>query len=98
MMPASFEAAAKLPIVIDLAVVDDPFRLVRVVDRLLAAGEIDDREPAHRKADAAIQIEAIFVGTSMLDGEVHRLKDLTIDGLLRSTYYPYNATHYGYPL
>src|SRR5205814_6856426 len=38
--------------VVDLAVEHDPGRLVLVVNRLVAAGHVDDAEPAHAQSDA----------------------------------------------
>src|SRR5690606_1103943 len=51
-VPLGFERAAQLDVIEDFAVVDDPDRLVLVVDRLRAAFEIDDAEPGVAEANA----------------------------------------------
>ncbi len=45
-MPLGFEQRAQIAVVVDLAVEDDPAGAVFVRHRLMAAGAIDDREPA----------------------------------------------------
>ncbi len=49
-MAARFELGAQLGEVVDLAVEDDPDRAVLVGHRLIAGGEIDDAQPAVRRA------------------------------------------------
>ena len=51
-VPAGVELRAQLAIVVDLAVEDHPDRAVLVADRLMAAGEIDDAQPAHAERRA----------------------------------------------
>ena len=45
--PLRFQLAPQLPVVVDLAVEDDANGAVLVVDRLMTACEVDDREPPH---------------------------------------------------
>ena len=40
--------------------------------RLLAAAEIDDRQPAHAHGAALVDVAAVLVGTAMEDGAIHR--------------------------
>ena len=49
--PRALEVAPQLAVVVDLAVEDDPDGAVLVGDRLMAAFEVDDAEPAHRQAN-----------------------------------------------
>ena len=46
-VPGLEELRAQLAVVVDLAVADDPESFVFVRDGLMAAGEVDDRQPAH---------------------------------------------------
>ena len=73
-MAAAHELRRELPIVVDLAVVDDGDRAVLVVDRLLAAGDVDDGEPPHREADAGLEVKAVAIGPAMGDCVVHPLQ------------------------
>ena len=49
----AFELVLELAVVVDLAVLDDDDGAVLVRDRLVAAGQVDDREPARRDARRA---------------------------------------------
>ncbi len=66
-----FELLAQLEIVVDLAVKNDPRRAILIVNRLLPALEIDDREAAHCQADGSVDIEAVFVRAAMPDRFIH---------------------------
>ena len=50
-MPPAFELAAQLLIVVDLAVEDDLDRAILVADGLIAAVQVDDREPPMDQPD-----------------------------------------------
>src|SRR6185436_17533388 len=52
-----FQLLAQLEIVVDLAVEDDPRGSIPIVNGLLAALEIDDREAAHGQTHRAVDIE-----------------------------------------
>src|SRR5205823_13277931 len=56
---------ARLALVIDLPVLDDPGRRVFVVHRLMTAGEVDDRKPAHAEGDAVELLDTRIVRPSM---------------------------------
>ena len=76
---ASLELGPKLAVVVDLAVLDDPDRLVLVADRLIAAREIDDGQASRSEADVAVDVRATAVGAAVNEGLVHRSQDLGID-------------------
>ncbi len=59
------QPAAELAEVVDFAVEDDPHRAVLVGHRLLAAGEVDDRQPAMAQGDSgqwAVAVASRAVG------------------------------------
>jgi hypothetical protein len=64
-MSEPLQLLAQLQVVEDLAVEDDPEGLVLVGERLLAGGEIDDREPGVGQAGAAIAVGAELVGPAV---------------------------------
>ena len=66
-------------IVVDFAVENDADRLVFVIERLLAGGQIDDREPAVAEADARFDMQAAFVRAAMKLRFVHAMENRTID-------------------
>ena len=58
-------ARAEAPVVVDLAVEDDPDRAILVRHGLLAAVEVDDAQPAHAEPHAVAEVDALLVGSSM---------------------------------
>src|SRR5207247_2599339 len=50
----ALELGAQLPVVVDLAVLDDVDAAVLVRDRLVARLEVDDREPPRRQTGRAV--------------------------------------------
>src|SRR5437016_14471187 len=70
-MAASFELFPQLSIVVNLAIENDPRRSIRIMDRLMAALQIDNREAAHREADAGAKIKSVVIRSSMADRVVH---------------------------
>jgi hypothetical protein len=68
---ALLEARHQLAVVVDLAVLDDVDGAVLVRDRLVAAGEVDDRQPAHREADGPVEQHAVAVRPAVHEGVVH---------------------------
>jgi hypothetical protein len=65
------ELGAELDVVVDLAVLHHPVAAALVAQRLVAALEIDDREPIVGHAEAAVQVEADAVGTAMPELSCH---------------------------
>ena len=70
-MPGALEPRSELAKVVDLAVADDPDALVLVGDRLMAAGEVDDRQAAHAEQHLAVQVVAVIVGAAMGRDRAH---------------------------
>ena len=66
-----FELGAQLDVVEDLAVEDDPERLVLVGERLLPAGQIDDRQPGMRQAGPVVAIGAELVRAAVPERARH---------------------------
>ena len=67
-----FEAAAEGGEVVDLAVEDGPDRAVLVGERLVAAGEVDDREPAEAERGVVVAVGPRVVGPPVLEPGDHR--------------------------
>src|SRR3989442_13624786 len=78
-MAATFEFFFEFSIVVNLAVVDDPRRSIRVVNRLLSALQINDGQPPHGQPNAVVEIKTILIRTSMPDRVVHSRKDVAIN-------------------
>ena len=81
-VPAGLQIRSELPIIVDLAVEDDPDRPILVRNRLMAAGDVDDAEPAHPEAHGAVHVDAFVVGTPVNDGLTHRPDDSRLDLLV----------------
>ncbi len=77
-VPVVHELAHELRVVVDLAVLDDDAASVLVEDRLVAAGEVDDRESARRERDGAVDVFAGGVGAAVLERRAHRLQARTV--------------------
>ena len=75
--------ALQLLVVVDLAVLDDVDGAVLVRDRLVAALEVDDREPARREPDAALQEHAVRVGAAMDERCAHLGQPARVHGAAR---------------
>ena len=54
-MTARFELGAQLQVVVDLPVEHDPHGFLGVGHRLVAAGEVDDREPPESEPEIAVE-------------------------------------------
>ena len=65
-------------IIVDFPVEDDADRLILVIERLLAGGQIDDREPAVAEADARFDMQATFVRAAMKLRFVHAVENRAI--------------------
>jgi hypothetical protein len=74
-----FEFVAQLTVVVNLAVENDPGSAILIVNRLLPALQVDDRQAAHAKADRLIEIETIIVRSTMTDGGAHAAEQCLID-------------------
>ena len=79
----ALELVHELAVVVDLAVLDDDDRAVLVRDRLVAAGQVDDREPARGDADALVRVHALRVGAAMDERLRHRTQPVDVERRLR---------------
>ena len=79
-MSPAFELLAELAEVVDLAVEDDPDRLLGVGHRLMAAGQIDNRQSAKAEAERTRDVHALIVRPTVGDGPTHRHDVLGKDG------------------
>ena len=70
-MPAPVEFSAQCAVIVDLAIEDDLQRAIFVGQRLVAAVNIDDFQPAHRQADIAFDEIAVVVRPAMAQPVVH---------------------------
>ena len=68
-----------------------------IVNRLLAALQVDDRETAHRESDRTVDVETIIVGTAMTDRVVHARQQLLVNRFPVASNDANDATH-NYPL
>ena len=81
-MPAGHEAAPQVLVVVDLSVEDDHLGTVFGEDRLAAAAQVDDAEPAHAEADGAVEVEPLVVGAAMPHGAAQAAQQRLGDGAL----------------
>ena len=68
---AALQLGSQLSVVVDLPVLDDLDAAILVADRLVAAVEVDDREPPRREADRAVHEHALAVGATVDHRLVH---------------------------
>src|SRR5262249_46590746 len=64
-VPPRRKLLLETPIVVDLAVLNDPDGPVLVGNRLVPPLQIDDAEPAHADTDMSVHILAVVVGSAM---------------------------------
>src|ERR1022692_3331532 len=80
--------------VINFPVEDDPNRLVLVVDRLVAASDVDDAQAAHSQAHAAFGIDPLVVRTAMDERLAHLMDQWRSDSApFFPSYYACDSTH-----
>src|SRR4051795_8412517 len=79
-MSARLQGAAQLEVVIDLAVEYHPYRAIFVVNRLMAAAQIDDAQAPHRQTDTRLAKRAAVVRTSPHERAVHAVQRVIGDG------------------
>ena len=70
-MPFCFQLRAKLDVVENLAVEDDPQRLVLVGDRLLSAAQVNDAQPGAAQPHALIAVNAELVRPAVANHRQH---------------------------
>ena len=89
----ALELGAQLRVVVDLAVLDDPDRLVLVRDRLIAALEVDDRQPTRRERGGSVRDEAGGVRPAMNEAFVHDLERGDVRHVAARRHEPADAAH-----
>src|SRR5579859_7599946 len=70
-MSLCLQASAKVDVVVDLAVVDDPNVLTLVSQRLVAALDVDNAQAAHGQTDVLLHEEAFVVRAAVNDAAIH---------------------------
>src|SRR5438552_1350585 len=60
--------------IVDLAVEDNPYRVILIGHRLVPCGEIDDAQTIERQSDITRAIRAAVVWSTMCDHLAHALK------------------------
>src|SRR5215213_892323 len=93
-MTQLFEFFAEFEVVVDLAIEDNPRAAIRVVNGLLAALEVDDREAAHREAGGAIDIKTVLVRPAVTNSLVHPRQELLINRFSVVSNDSYDSTHW----
>src|SRR6266550_2468937 len=88
-----FQLLPQLEIVVDLAVEDYPRCLILIMNRLLTAFEIDDRETAHSQSHRTANVKAVFVGTAMPYRRAHSRQQHFIDRSCVVMDYSYDSTY-----
>jgi hypothetical protein len=69
---------AKFGVVVDLAVEDHPDGRVFVVNRLLAGGDVDNREAPHPQGHARHDEAPLVIRTAVTDCGAHRAEHRTV--------------------
>src|SRR5437763_15075886 len=96
-MAASLELGAQLAIVVDLAVADQPQRAVGGTQRLMSAGDVDDREAPHPNCGWAVDVRAVVVRTTMNRDAPHLTERLRGRRAAVEVEDAVNAAHRCYP-
>jgi hypothetical protein len=78
-VPASGQLGVQRLVVVDLAVLDDQHRAVLVAHRLVAVGEIDDRQAPVAEGDRAVGLRPALVGPAVLERVEHRVQRPVVD-------------------
>src|SRR5215510_14727688 len=82
LMPAGQEFFAQFEEVIYFTVEHYPDCAVLIGDRLVAGGEIDDRESPHSQRDIGYEVGTFVVGASVKELSGHRVRDLHVNRLI----------------
>src|SRR5262245_28871982 len=75
---ASLDVGAQRLVVVDLAVEDEPERAILVGDRLPAAGEVDDAQPADAQTGVTAEFETVVIGPAVTDRGGHPGHDVAV--------------------
>ena len=82
-IPEIGQLPAQLRMVVDLAVEDDPRGGIVIGQRLMATLDVDDREPSHRQADAALDDGPRVVRPAVGERVAHAVEELRRRPLVR---------------
>jgi hypothetical protein len=80
-MAERLERLAQRGVVVDLAVEGDDEAPVVALHRLVAAGQVDDRQAAHAEAEVVLREDALVVRAAVHDGVAHRAHRRRTHGL-----------------
>ncbi len=75
-----FKLRADVGVIVDLAVVRDPERVVLIRHRLTAGGEVDDAQPPMAQRDFTMHVESGCIGTAVGDDVRHRANHTSVGG------------------
>ena len=87
------QLGAQLAVVVDLAVARRPERLLDIAQRLVAAGQVDDRQAAHRDAAIGVNVHALVIGPAMPRDVAHRRQGVGHNALAVEIENPVDAAH-----
>ncbi len=79
-MAGALEFVLELAVVVELAVLHDDDGPVLVRDRLVAAGQVDDRKSARSDSDGSVDVHAFGVGAAVDERRGHPAEPLAVDG------------------
>jgi hypothetical protein len=92
-MTSTFEAVSQLAIVVNFTVKYDPYRLIFIAQRLMAAHQIDNGKPAKSKRNSDLWLMEIggdttepmtvIIRTSVPNCVGHRTQNVSINGSAR---------------
>jgi hypothetical protein len=88
-----FQLSSELPIIVDFAIEDDPGGAIPIVNWLLAALDINNRQAAHTQAHWSTKIEAIVIWPAVAYSRGHAAHEFLIDWNIVATNYSYDSTH-----
>lgn len=91
-MAAADQTGPDLFIIIDLAIEDNPYRLILVMDRLVAALTIDDGKTPHAEADPLIRKDPLVIGAAVGKGIAHFFHKRRITAPCNSCYSAHTAS------
>src|SRR6201991_4780803 len=80
--------------IVNLAIEDNPYSPIFVVDWLLAALEINDRQPPHRQPCRTVQKAALSIGPAMPYGLAHPCEYIAVNQSAVSANDTCDSTHF----
>src|SRR5574341_562257 len=96
LVAAGDQVFAQIVMVVDFAIEDDPDRTVLVRDRLVAAGDVNDRKAAHSDGGLARDVIAFIIRPAVSDHAAHPRNQVARRVHVRShirSNYSSNTTH-----